>query len=182
MLFLQERCTDDRVDRPCRMPSAVGAALTMSRSSSRNCRCRCLVRSAHGPRHSGRWTWRAAWSPATPVIARHPFDVAKPHWQQRLCAPQCVTPSLGLPYRVFRISCAIRSSSIIRGLPGRRPSLSPLIHFSRKLARHVPTVAFLRPKREATAGYSRGRTPEAFCNSGHLGCAGTGGGLVIICG
>ena len=120
--------------------------------------------------------------PATPVIARHPFDVAKPHWQQRLCAPQCVTPSLGLPYRVFRISSAIRSSSIIRGLPGRRPSLSPLIHFSRKLARHVPTVAFLRPKREATAGYSRGRTPEAFCNSGHLGCAGSGGGLVIICG
>ncbi|OIQ70111.1 hypothetical protein GALL_482790 [mine drainage metagenome] len=64
---------------------------------------------------------------------------------------QCVEPSAGLVCSVVVINCATRSSSIVRGLPGRTSSYSPAMRRARKRERHLPTVACVSFSRPAIA-------------------------------
>lgn len=57
----------------------------------------------------------------------------------------------GLMCSVVLINCATRSSSIVRGLPGRVSSWSPAIRRSMKRVRHLPTVALVSFRRSAIA-------------------------------
>jgi hypothetical protein len=49
------------------------------------------------------------------------------------------------------ISCATRLSSIVRGLPGRTSSYSPVMRRSMNRARHLPTVCLIILSRAAIA-------------------------------
>lgn len=49
------------------------------------------------------------------------------------------------------IRCATRSSSIVRGLPGRTSSYSPAMRRSMNRARHLPTVCLVIFSRAAIA-------------------------------
>jgi hypothetical protein len=62
---------------------------------------------------------------------------------------QCVEPLAGLVCSVVLINCATRSSSIVRGLPGRTSSYSPGMRRSMNRARHLPTVALVSFRRSA---------------------------------
>src|SRR5580692_6738642 len=97
---------------------------------------------------------------------------------------QCVEPSAGLVCNVLWINSATRSSSIVRGLPGRTSSYRPLMRCSRNRARHLPTVArvscrrlaislfgspaaaarTMRARVTSAAGIERERVIEASCD------------------
>jgi hypothetical protein len=64
---------------------------------------------------------------------------------------QCVEPLAGLVCSVVLINCATRSSSIVRGLPGRTSSYRPAMRRSMNRVRHLPTVALVSAKRSAMA-------------------------------
>ena len=79
------------------------------------------------------------------LVLAMPVSAARPR------TLQWVAPSLGLACRVVVSSSAMRSSSIERGLPGRNSSCKPSMRRSTKRRRHLPTVAWVVPKRCATA-------------------------------
>lgn len=62
---------------------------------------------------------------------------------------QWVEPSTGLVCSVVLIRPARRSSSMLRGGPGRTSSYSPATRRAMKRVRHLPTVALVRPRRAA---------------------------------
>ncbi len=64
---------------------------------------------------------------------------------------QCVEPLAGKVCGVVLIQCATRSSSMVRGLPGRTSSYRPGMRRSMNLVRHLSTVAFVRSSRSAMA-------------------------------
>lgn len=64
---------------------------------------------------------------------------------------QCDEPFTGLVCSVVLINSAIRSSSMVRGAPGRMSSYRPAMRRSMKRERHFPTVALVNCNRAAIA-------------------------------
>ena len=62
---------------------------------------------------------------------------------------QCVNPLSGLECRAVLVHCATRSSSMVRGAPGRALSSRPAMRRSMKRVRHLPTVALVSLSRWA---------------------------------
>jgi hypothetical protein len=72
-----------------------------------------------------------------------------PVWAATPRTLQCVEPLAGLVCSVVWIRWATRSSSMLRGAPGRTSSYSPAIRRSMNRVRHLPTVAWLSSRRAA---------------------------------
>src|SRR3989338_4008188 len=91
--------------------------------------------------------WRCGCTPKACQM-RCTVDFASRLWAAIWRTLQCV-PSRGFVCKVLRIRLAIRSSLIERGRPGRHSSCNPLIPWTRKRRRHLPTVASVHRKRPA---------------------------------